>query len=73
MSLEDGILHCEVIKGSFRAGTFALFIQNLLEYMQPDPQSNLVIVMDNCCIHKSAYIQEMIAAWYVRNLAHYCI
>ena len=73
MSLVDGILHCEVIEGSFQAGTFALFIQNLLEYMQPYPQSNSVIVMDNCRIHKSAYIQEMIAARYIGNLAHYCI
>jgi len=35
ISLESGFLHCEVVEGSFRADTFALFIQNLLEHMEP--------------------------------------
>lgn len=65
ISLEDGILHCEIVEGSFHANTFALFIQNLLEHMQPFPAPNSVIVMDNCCIHKNPFIQELIAAWYV--------
>jgi hypothetical protein len=70
MSLEDGFLHCEIVEGSFRADTFALFIQNLLENMQPFPQPNSVIVMDNCRIHKNPFIQEIIAARCVENLAH---
>ena len=62
ISLEKGILHCEVVEGSFRADTFALFIQNVLEHMEPFPGPNSVIVMDNCRIHKSPYIQELIRA-----------
>ena len=65
LSLEDGILHCEIVEGSFRADTFALFIQNLLEHMQLFPAPNSVIVMDNCHIHKNPFIQELIAARYV--------
>jgi DDE superfamily endonuclease len=71
MSLEDGFLHCEIVEGSFRSDTFALFIQNLLEHMQPFPQPNSVIVMDNCHIHKNLFIQEIIAAQYVRTQAHH--
>lgn len=64
MSLESGILHCDVVEGSFRTDSFALFIQNLLNYMEPFPGPNSVIVMDNCRIHKNSYIQEMIHARY---------
>ncbi len=73
LSLEDGFIHCEVVEGSFRSDTFALFIQNLLEHMQPFPQSNSVIVMDNCRIHKIPYIQEMIAARCVAALVHFLV
>jgi hypothetical protein len=65
ISLEKGILHCEIVEGSFRSDTFAIFIQNLLDHTEPFPGPNSVIVMDNCAIHKSAFIQEMIHARYV--------
>jgi hypothetical protein len=65
ISLESGILHCDIVEGSFRTDSFALFIQNLLDYMEPFPGPNSVIVMDNCRIHKNSYIQEMIHARYV--------
>ncbi len=72
-SLEDGFLHCEIVEGSFRADTFVSFIQGLLENMQPFPQSNSVIVMDDSHIHKLPLIQEMISARYVGNLARYLV
>ena len=65
ISLEKGILHCEIVEGSFHADTFAIFIQNLLDHVEPFPGPNSVIVMDNCRIHKSPFIQEMIRARYV--------
>jgi hypothetical protein len=65
ISLEKGILHCEIVEGSFCSDTFAIFIQNLLDHAEPFPGPNSVIVMDNCRIHKSPYIQEMIRARYV--------
>ena len=65
ISLEKGILHCEIVEGSFRSDTFAIFIQNLLDHAKPFPGPNSVIVMDNCRIHKNPYIQEMIHARYI--------
>src|SRR5260370_2615735 len=46
---------------------------SLLENMQPFPQSNSVIVMDDSHIHKLPLIQEMISARYVGNLARYLV
>src|SRR5260370_31041657 len=43
LSLEDRFIHCEVVEGSFCSDTFVLFIQNLLEHMQPFPLSNSVV------------------------------
>lgn len=68
LSLENGILHCEVVEGSFHPDTFALFIQNVLEHMEPFPGPNSVIVMDNSRIHKIPYIQELIRARFVVKL-----
>jgi len=56
----DGILALEIAEGSFTKLTFAGFIDGLLEHMNPFPEPNSVIVMDNCRIHKSELIQEMI-------------
>jgi DDE superfamily endonuclease len=67
----DGFLHCEIVEGSFRSETFALFIQNLLDHMQPFPGPNSVIVMDNCRIHKTPFIQELIQARCVYSYASY--
>jgi hypothetical protein len=56
----DGILHCEIIEGAFKTVTFNNFISNLLDKMQPFPAENSVIVMDNCRIHKSDILREMV-------------
>jgi hypothetical protein len=60
ISLTDGILHCDIVEGSFRADTFRIFIERLLDYMEPYPSPNSVIVMDNCKIHKQPELQELI-------------
>ncbi|KAH7923725.1 hypothetical protein BV22DRAFT_1014820 [Leucogyrophana mollusca] len=62
LSLNDGILHCDVVEGSFCTETFKQFIERLLDQMQPFPAPNSVIVMDNCRIHKHPEIQELIEA-----------
>ncbi|KIK75345.1 hypothetical protein PAXRUDRAFT_38014, partial [Paxillus rubicundulus Ve08.2h10] len=59
-SLNGGIIHCEIVEGSFCMEIFSQFIKGLLDEMQPYPAPNSVIIMDNCRIHKHPDIQEMI-------------
>src|SRR6266481_6238116 len=61
MSL-DGILHVDIVEGSFNTARFAVFIRDLLNQMKPFPQPNSIIVMDNCSIHKCPDILNMITA-----------
>jgi hypothetical protein len=56
----DGMIHCEIIEGSFNGQLFSKFIANLLNFMQQFPGPNSVIIMDNCRIHKAPEIREMI-------------
>ncbi|KAF8591227.1 hypothetical protein K439DRAFT_1328115, partial [Ramaria rubella] len=56
----DGILYVSIIEGSFTAVSFARFIENLLDLMNPYPRPNSVIIMDNCRIHKSRDILQTI-------------
>ena len=60
LSLRDGILHCDVVEGSFNSQLFYDFISRLLDCMQPWPAPNSVIVMDNCRIHKHPAIVQLI-------------
>jgi hypothetical protein len=65
LSLNDGIIHCDIIEGSFDTELFYTFIDRLLDQMQPFPAPNSVIVMDNCRIHKHPAIVELIESRYV--------
>ncbi|KLO16719.1 hypothetical protein SCHPADRAFT_822917, partial [Schizopora paradoxa] len=56
----DGFLFASIVEGSFNTALFTEFIEVLLEHMNPFPEPNSVIVMDNCRIHKSPLIVEMI-------------
>jgi hypothetical protein len=60
LSLEEGVLHCDILEGSFDTASFYKFIERTLDRMQPFPVPNSVIVMDNCRIHKHPDIQELI-------------
>jgi hypothetical protein len=68
ISRNDGIVHCEVVEGSFCTETFQRFISRLLNRMEPFPAPNSVVVMDNCRIHKAPDIVEMIESRYVLQL-----
>ena len=63
LSLEEGVLHCDVIEGAFDTAAFYKFIERTLEQMQPFPSTNSVIVMDNCKIHKHPEIVNLIESW----------
>ncbi|KZP05777.1 hypothetical protein FIBSPDRAFT_765399 [Athelia psychrophila] len=56
----DGILAVDIIEGSFTTIKFARFVNGLLDQMNPYPGPNSVIIMDNCGIHKSDVILDMI-------------
>jgi hypothetical protein len=55
-----GIIHCDIVEGAFNTKSFYIFINHLLDVMQPFPAPNSVIVMDNCRIHKHPDIIELI-------------
>ena len=61
MSL-DGILYVDIVEGSYNMASFAAFIRGFLNQMKSFPEPNLVIIMDNCHIHKSPDILNMITA-----------
>jgi hypothetical protein len=61
----DGILHLSIVQGSFNYESFTEFIEGLLMQMNPFPGPNSVIVMDNCRIHKSPLVLDMIRDAYV--------
>ena len=61
----DGILHLEVLDHAFTGKEFKDFVTGVLNWMQPWPLSNSVLVIDNAAIHKVPGIREMVEAWYV--------
>ena len=64
----QGMIYCLIVEGSFDSALFMEFIRGLLDQMQPFPAPNSVIVMDNCRIHKSPEIIELIESRYVLTL-----
>jgi hypothetical protein len=64
LSLNEGVLHCDIIEGAFDTASFRTFIERTLDRMQPFPAPNSVIVMDNCRIHKHPSIVELIESRY---------
>lgn len=56
----DGIIALDIVPGSYNAKRFKRFIQGLLDQMNVFPGPRSVIVVDNCRIHKSRDITEMV-------------
>lgn len=67
----SGVLHLDVLAGSYKARDFNSFIDGLLDNMNPFPGPNSVIVMDNASIHKSPELRPMIEQRYGSHLAHH--
>ena len=61
----DGILAVKIIEGSFTTKQFKAFVDGLLDHMTPFPGPNSVIVMDNCWIHHTRAVWDMIEEWFV--------
>lgn len=56
----DGIIYLDIIARSWTGGDMYEFVDGLLDHMNPWPQKNSVVVMDNASIHKVEGIRELI-------------
>ena len=60
----DGIIHVKIVENAFNTESFNDFIRGLLLKMNPyDPLNhnpNSVIILDNCRIHKSPEMIQMV-------------
>ena len=56
----DGMIALDIIEGSYNTKRFKKFICGLLDQMNEFPGPSSVVVMDNCQIHKSMDITNMI-------------
>ncbi|EJU00105.1 hypothetical protein DACRYDRAFT_54800, partial [Dacryopinax primogenitus] len=58
----EGTIWLKIVKGSFDAIMFAEFVNGLLKNMNLYPGKESVLMMDNCHIHQSELIWEMVKA-----------
>ncbi|CAE7142870.1 unnamed protein product [Rhizoctonia solani] len=56
----DGVLHLDIFSCSVNSDLFDLFIVRLLDVMNPWPERNSVIILDNASIHKSQQIRQLV-------------
>ena len=70
MSL-DGILHLAIQDRPYTAVQFNSFVEALLDTMNPFPQPNSVLMMDNVSIHKSQELRQMVEERFDHSL-DYC-
>ena len=56
----DGPLYLMAQEGAYNSNDFVRFVNRLLDAMNPYPENNSVIVMDNASIHKAACLRPMI-------------
>ncbi|KAF8810534.1 hypothetical protein BYT27DRAFT_7024247, partial [Phlegmacium glaucopus] len=58
-----GLVGTRVVQGSVDGDEFFDFIvEEILPQMNPYPQDRSVHILDNCAIHKSEYLREMVEA-----------
>ncbi|KZO94271.1 hypothetical protein CALVIDRAFT_463856, partial [Calocera viscosa TUFC12733] len=56
----DGVIALKIVEGSFDTMSFMEFVELTLLNMNQYPGNNSVLIMDNCRIHKSELIREMV-------------
>ena len=61
----DGILHLAIQDWPYTAVEFNSFIEALLDNMNPFPQPNSVVIMDNASIRKSPELHQMIEEQFI--------
>ncbi|KAF8593676.1 hypothetical protein BDV93DRAFT_460564, partial [Ceratobasidium sp. AG-I] len=57
-----GIRTVLIVSGSYNRDLFLEFLELCLGSMNPFPEDNSVLVIDNCPIHGGADIREMVEA-----------
>ncbi|KAI0691760.1 hypothetical protein BC835DRAFT_1278932, partial [Cytidiella melzeri] len=58
----DGFLHLDVLTGSWNGRAILKYVNTLLGNMNPFPEKNSVIVMDNASPHHVGGLRELIEA-----------
>jgi len=58
----DGVLHLDILRRSWTSLEFRAFVDVLLDSMNPYPQPNSVLVMDNAIQHHFDGLREMVEA-----------
>ncbi|PPQ97475.1 hypothetical protein CVT26_002823 [Gymnopilus dilepis] len=58
----DGVLHLDILTRSWTADEFRTYVEVLLEKMNPYPQKNSVLVLDNASSHHFDGLREMVEA-----------
>lgn len=58
----EGVLHLDIIAGAWTAVEFRKYVEVLQDQMNPYPQRNSVLIMDNASIHHFEGLREMVEA-----------
>ena len=56
----DSMIDYMVVKRAFNTELFTTFIEGLLDKMNPFLSLQSVLIMDNCAIHKSETLREVV-------------
>jgi hypothetical protein len=68
----DGVLHLDILMRPWTAEEFRLFIDVLLDKMNPYPEKNSVLILDNASAHHFDGLREMVEGRGVTVLACIC-
>jgi hypothetical protein len=61
----DGIIHAQILEGSYDSDQFCGFLHKLVAEMNLYPVPKSILVMDNCAIHHVDEVEEVTQAAYV--------
>ncbi|KAI0338145.1 hypothetical protein BDW22DRAFT_1313080, partial [Trametopsis cervina] len=56
----DGVLHLDVLTSSWNGAAILRFVNTLLQNMNPFPQKNSVIIMDNASPHHVRGLRDLV-------------